>query len=151
MKARRDELPGIYELRIVRERRSEYRPLEHVRTSQDLYRLFRERFEKLDREEFLVVPLDAKHRVLGFSVVSVGSLTASIVHPREVLKLLVLSNAAAFICLHQHPSGDPSPSPEDVELTRRLREIADLVGVRLLDHVIFGDGTYLSFADRGML
>lgn len=140
----------MYELRLVRERRAGYAVDGRVlRSSADVYTTFRERFEKADREEFVIVPLDAKHRALGFSVVSVGSLTASIVHPREIFKLLVLSNAAAFICVHNHPSGDPSPSPEDVEITRRIREAGELLGIRLLDHVVVGDGRFSSFADHG--
>ena len=106
-------------------------------------------FAGLDREQFLVCALDAKHAILGVNVVSVGSLTLSIVHPREVMKPLILLNAGAWLCAHNHPSGDPTPSAEDRELTKRLREVGDLVGIKLLDHLIFGEARVFSFADQG--
>ena len=89
--------------------------------------------------------------MLGFHVVSVGSLTASLVHPREVFKVAILANAAAIICCHAHPSGDPTPSAEDTAITQRLREAGELLGIGLLDHVVFGDDRYVSFADEGLL
>lgn len=106
-------------------------------------------FAGLDREQFLVCALDAKHAVIGVNVVSVGSLTLSIVHPREVMKPLILLNAGAWICAHNHPSGDPTPSAEDRALTKRLREVGDLLGITLLDHLILGDPRVFSFADQG--
>ena len=84
-------------------------------------------------------------------MVSVGSLTAAIVHPREVFKVILLANAAAFVALHNHPSGDPAPSPEDKEITQQLQALAELLGVPLVDHIIFGDGKYVSFSERKML
>jgi DNA repair protein RadC len=92
--------------------------------------------------------LDAKHRLIGINIVSIGSLSLSIVHPREVFKALILMNAAAWICAHNHPSADVTPSREDLALTKRLREAADLLGITLLDHLILGEG-YYSFADQG--
>ena len=139
----------MYELRIVRERRPAYGPAPALRTSREVYEAFKSHFEDRPHEEFLVVPLDAKHRVLGFSVVSVGSLTATIVHPAMVYRVAILANAASVICMHGHPSGEPSPSQEDVEITRRLREAGDILGVRLLDHIVFGDEQYFSFVDSG--
>jgi DNA repair protein RadC len=103
----------------------------------------------LDREHFLVCGLDAKHRVIGINVVSVGTLTLSIVHPREVFKPLIVMNAAAWLCSHNHPSGDPAPSQEDRLLTTRLREVGELLGITLLDHVILGEARHYSFADDG--
>ena len=105
-------------------------------------------FAGLDREQFLVCALDAKHAIIGVNIVSTGSLTLSIVHPREVMKPLILLNAGAWICAHNHPSGDPTPSAEDRELTKRLREVGDLLGIRLLDHVILGEAGHYSFADH---
>jgi DNA repair protein RadC len=90
--------------------------------------------------------------VAGLNLVSIGSLTAALVHPREFLKALIIGNAAAAIVVHNHPSGDPAPSAEDLALTKRLREVSDLVGIRLLDHIILGhDGAYCSLADNGQL
>ena len=106
-------------------------------------------FAGLDREQFLVCCLDAKHAIIGVNVVSVGSLTLSIVHPREVFKPAILLNSSAIICAHNHPSGDPSPSPEDRQLTVRLRGAAELLGITLLDHIILGDDRIHSFADYG--
>lgn len=103
------------------------------------------------KEHFVALHLDSKNRLSCLDVVSTGSLNASIVHPREVFKTALLSSAAAVILLHNHPSGDPTPSREDLELTGRLREAGELLGIRVLDHVIVGDGCYVSLADRGLL
>ncbi|HBI22903.1 MAG TPA: hypothetical protein DDX84_01525, partial [Nitrospiraceae bacterium] len=84
-------------------------------------------------------------------VVSMGCLTSSIVHPREVYIQAIKNSAASVIFLHNHPSGDPSPSPEDVEITKRLVAAGDILGIKVLDHIIIGEGEYLSFADKGLL
>lgn len=105
-------------------------------------------FEGLDREHFVVVGLDAKHAVIGINTVSIGSVTLSIVHPREVFKPAILMNASAVLLAHNHPSGDPTPSREDRALTRRLKDAGELVGITVLDHVVLGDGRYYSFADH---
>ncbi len=83
--------------------------------------------------------------------ISEGSLTSSIVHPREVFNPVIRESAAGIILVHNHPSGDPAPSKEDREITKRLKEVGELVGVKVLDHVIIGNGRYMSFADEGML
>ena len=106
-------------------------------------------FAGLDREQFLACCLDAKHAIIGVNVVSIGSLTLSIVHPREVFKPAILLNACGIIAAHNHPSGDPTPSPEDRTLTARLRQAGDLIGIALLDHLILGDDRIYSFADQG--
>lgn len=111
--------------------------------------ILRPHFAGLDREHFLVVGLDAKHRVIGLNLVSVGSLTLAIVHPREVFKPLILMNASAWICAHNHPSGDVTPSSEDRVLTKRLREAGELLGITLLDHMIIASENSYSFADQG--
>lgn len=103
------------------------------------------------KEHFTTLHLDGKNRVVCMDVVSVGSLNQSIVHPREVFKSACLSNAAAIILVHQHPSGDAAPSREDIEITKRLREAGDIMGIKVLDHVIVGDGEYVSFVERGLL
>ncbi len=122
-----------------------------VQTSTAAAALLRPCFAGLDREHFVVCGLDAKHCVMGINIVSIGSLTLSIVHPREVFKPLILMNAAAFICAHNHPSGDPTPSQEDRLLTQRLRQGAELLGITLLDHLVLGDTRHVSFADEGWL
>jgi DNA repair protein RadC len=141
----------VFELKVVRERRPGYGTARKITTSRVVYEAFRERFERSDREEFLMVPLDGKNQLLGFHVVSVGTLTASLVHPREVYKLAILENAAAIVVVHNHPSGDPTPSAEDQAITKRLAEAGMILGIKLLDHVVIGDGHYISFADAGLL
>lgn len=102
-----------------------------------------------DREHMVAFDLDVRHRVIARRVVSIGCLTGVDVHPREVFKAAITNSAAAMIVSHNHPSGDPSPSPEDVSLTKRLRECGDLLGIRLLDHVVVGREGFVSFAERG--
>lgn len=120
-------------------------------SSADAAAILRPYFEGLDREHFLVAGLDAKHHLIGLNLVAIGSLTLAIVHPREVFKALILMNAAAFLCVHNHPSSDPTPSPEDRALTQRLRQGAELLGITLLDHLVLGEDRYVSFADHGWL
>lgn len=122
-----------------------------VSSSGDLFHHFHPALRDLKHEIFKVVLLDAKNTVLKESTVSEGSLTLSIVHPREVFALAVRESAAAVIFLHNHPSGDPTPSLEDRHLTDRLVAAGGLLGIRVLDHVIVGDGRYVSFADEGWL
>ena len=102
-----------------------------------------------DRERFVGLYLDARHRVLRRHTVSIGTLTASLVHPREVFGPALLVRAAALVVVHNHPSGDPEPSPEDCALTERLRDGARLLGVDLLDHVVVARGGFVSFRERG--
>jgi DNA repair protein RadC len=106
----------------------------------------------VDREHFVVLLLSQKNRVIGIHTVSVGSLTASVVHPHETFKAAILANAAAIICGHNHPSGDCQPSKEDRAITARLVAGVRLLGITVLDHVIIGDeNKYFSFADEGLL
>lgn len=106
--------------------------------------------ENTDREHFMVATLDTRNRVIGINLVSTGSINSSLVHPREVFKLAVLQNAVAVIVCHNHPSGDPSPSREDFELTKRLRSAGHVLGIELLDHIVLGDGdSYYSFQEKG--
>ena len=103
------------------------------------------------KEMFITLHLDGKNKIICMDLVSIGSLNQSIVHPREVFKTALLSNAAAIICVHQHPSGSPDPSSEDISITRRLKEAGQIMGIKILDHIIIGDGQYLSFVERGLL
>lgn len=117
----------------------------------DVYRHYSQDFRDLKKEVFRLVMLDGKNRIFADSVVSEGCLTSSIVHPREVYIQAIKNSAASVIFLHNHPSGDPSPSPEDIEITRRLVAAGDLLGIKVLDHIVIGEGGYLSFADKGLL
>ena len=126
-----------------------FRTGEPFRGSGDVYAQFRERLGALKQEVFIAVLLDNKHRKIRDVEVSRGSLTASIVHPRDVFLPVVRYSAAAVVFVHNHPSGDPTPSKEDIEITRRLREVGDIMGVRVLDHIVIGAGRYVSFVDDG--
>ncbi len=139
----------IYRVTLVRERTVEHYGT--LRSSTDVCQFLREYLAGVDREHFVELMLDKKNRVIGLNTVSVGSLDSSIVHPREVFKPAILSNAAALIFGHNHPSGDPAPSPEDRVLTKRLVEGGKLLGIQVLDHIIVGDGRYYSFADDSAL
>ena len=98
-----------------------------------------------------MVLVDNKNKQLREVKISEGSLTASLVHPREVYNPVIREAAARVIFVHNHPSGDPAPSQEDIEITRRLKEVGEVMGVRVLDHVIIGHDRYFSFSDKGML
>ena len=104
-----------------------------------------------DRERFVALYLDARHRVIRRRLISVGTLTASLVHPREVLGPALRVRAAAMVVVHNHPSGDPEPSPEDCALTERLREAARLLGIELLDHLVVSQQGFVSFRERGLM
>ena len=116
----------------------------------DVDGLLRGRIANLDRENFVVVLLNTKNEVLGFPTVSVGTLSASLVHPREVFKPAIRASAAGIILAHNHPSGRVKPSREDREVTRRLKEASEIIGIEVLDHVILGDG-YSSMKEHGIL
>ena len=140
----------LYRVTLVREPGAVDAEVTPLRGSEDAAKVFRPLFVGLDREQFAVLLLDTKHRPLGLNVVSVGSLSLAIVHPREVFKPAILANSAAVIVGHNHPSGDPTPSSEDIEITRRLRESGELIGIRVLDSIILGrDPAFYSFADAG--
>lgn len=141
----------LFRLQVVQEPHSPLYGVPKLMASRDVRNLVKAHFEGRPHEEFLVVFLDAKHRPTGYQVISVGSLTLSIVEPREVFKAAVCMNAAAVLCVHNHPSGDPTPSQEDRALTKRLVESGNLLGIRVLDHVVMGDDRYVSFADEGWL
>ena len=121
-----------------------------LRTSAEVYRHCGERLAALRKEQFHVILLDGKNRPLKDVRVSEGTLTASLVHPREVFVPVIEESAAAIILVHNHPSGDPTPSAEDIAITQRLRQVGELMGVRVLDHVVIGHGRYVSFADEGL-
>ncbi len=138
-----------YRVTLVRDNRA-VPPSSPLNTSLAAATVLRPLFAGLDRAHFLVCGLDAKNCIIGINLVSIGSLTLAIIHPREVFKPLILMNAAAWICAHNHPSGgDPTPSQEDRVLTSRLRQGADLLGINLLDHLILTDQHCYSFADQG--
>jgi DNA repair protein RadC len=119
-----------------------------LRAPERVFRLLEPELRGLSRETFHVLLLDGKHALLRRELVSVGTLTSSLVHPREVLRPAVREAAAAVICAHNHPSGDPEPSPEDLAVTRRLILAGKTLGIPLLDHVVIGTGRFVSLRDR---
>lgn len=122
---------------------------EPLKGSHDVYAHFRERLASEPVEHFMAVLLDNKNRKLKDVTLSLGSLTASIVHPRDVYRRIIYDAAACVIFVHNHPSGGRTPSAEDLEITRRLRQVGELVGVKVLDHIVIGKGRYVSFVDDG--
>ncbi|MDO3378411.1 RadC family protein [Geoalkalibacter halelectricus] len=127
------------------------RPGDRFTSSEEVFRSYHERLRDHKREVFYTLLLDSKNRLIREVPISEGSLTASIVHPREVFAPVIRESASAVLFVHNHPSGDPTPSREDLDITRRLKDVGELVGVRVLDHIVVGDGRYVSFADRGLL
>jgi DNA repair protein RadC len=120
-------------------------------TPSEVYAAFAPLMEDLRREVFRVALLDAQNGLLRDCVVSEGTLSASLVHPREVFKPAILESAASVVLLHNHPSGDPTPSREDVRLTRQLVECARLLGLHLHDHLVIGRGRFVSLAEQGLI
>ena len=126
-------------------------PAACFRTPQDSARYLLPRYGARPVETFGLLALDVRHRLRREAVISVGCLTSSLVHPREVFQEAVVSRAAALILFHNHPSGDPEPSAEDLSLTRRLASAGTLMGIEVLDHVVLGAGRFVSLKDRGVL
>lgn len=132
-------------------RRYRGKKLPEIRGPDDVVRLVGPKLRKQAREHFLVLLLNARHEVMGQETVSVGSLNASIVHPREVFRPAVLASAAAVVLVHNHPSGDPEPSEEDLSITKRLVEAGELLGISVLDHVIVASRGVVSLRSRQLL
>jgi len=134
--------------------RFQSRKLEHLdrfTSPRQVFDYFHHEFRDTRKEYFLTLLLDGKNRIIRRVQVSEGSLNQSIVHPREVFIPAVKESAAAIILVHNHPTGDPAPSSEDIAITRRLREAGDIMGIKVLDHIIIGDGEFVSFVERGLL
>ncbi len=131
---------------------AEIQPLVGIqfRSSVDIYRAFKQ-LASMPVESFLVVHLDSKNRMVGMTTTSIGSMTSSLVHPRDVFRPAIANMTAGLIFIHNHPSGDPAPSDEDIQITKRLCEVGKVVGIRCLDHIVIGSGRYFSFADEGRM
>jgi DNA repair protein RadC len=122
-----------------------------IRTAEDVFKFYAPYLKNLNEEVFKIMLLDGMNKFMKDITISKGSLTASIVHPREVIKEVVKESAAAVIFVHNHPSGEPKPSEEDIEITSRLVQTCNLVGIRVLDHIIIGGNSYTSFVDEGLM
>ncbi|MGG0656443.1 RadC family protein [Rummeliibacillus pycnus] len=122
-----------------------------IRSPQDAATYLMPHLSNLNQEHFVVLFLNVKNEIIHRETVFIGSLNASIVHPREIFKTAVKYSAASIICSHNHPSGNPSPSPEDIEVTKRLQDAGLIMGVELLDHVVIGDSQFVSLKEKGYM
>lgn len=139
---------NVVSIKMIRESSVLYN-IRKISEPKDIVDLGKKFLDELDREELIVACLNAKNEVNSVNVVSIGSLNNSIVHPREVFKTAILSNAASIVMIHNHPSGDVTPSKEDKEITLRIKESGIILGIKLLDHIIIGNDTYYSFKEHG--
>lgn len=141
---------SIVSIKMVREATMLY-DIRKITSPSDAVELGKKFLADADREQLLVCCLDTKNQPLTVNVVSIGSLNSSIVHPREVFKAAILSNAASIILFHNHPSGDPTPSNEDINITNRLKECGKIIGIEVVDHIIIGNDNYCSLKEKGIL
>lgn len=141
---------NVVSIKMVKESSILY-DIRRIQAPQDAVELGKRFLEESDREQLLVCCLDAKNQPTAINVVSVGNLNTSLVHPREVFKPAILSNSASIILFHNHPSGDPTPSNEDKLITQRLRESGEILGIKLIDHIIIGDNSYTSLKEKGII
>ena len=148
-----DDVDRVMMVKEIAERYGERRlsTNEPFKKSSQVYDHFRIRLGEAKQENFLAILLDQKHRIIREQQISLGSLSRSIVHPREVFAPAIEHRAAAIILVHNHPSGDADPSTQDIEITKRLCEVGELVGIGVVDHVIVGRDCYFSFIDAGMM
>lgn len=143
---------NIYKLKMVREDSVPYEKMliispENIASfAWDAMKLHEE-----PEENFIIVCLNTKNKIVGVHIISIGNLNSSIVHPREIFKAAMLNNAAGIICLHNHPSGDPEPSRDDKETTERIVEAGKVIGINVLDHIVIGENRYISFKERGLM
>lgn len=138
----------IVSLKLVKERSVLYETRK-ISNPYDAYRLAKNFLADSDREKFVVVCLDSKSQPVSIEVVSVGTVNSAIVHPREVFKVAILTNASKIICFHNHPSGNTNFSKEDEDITKRLQKCGEILGIELVDHIVVGDdGKYFSFKEN---
>jgi DNA repair protein RadC len=140
----------VYETLKVRDEVTVYlSPRQRYTSPEQIFETFKF-LQHETKEHFVTLHLDGKNRILCAEIVSIGSLGQSIVTARETFKTALLSSAAAIILIHNHPTGDPTPSREDIEITKRLKEAGEIIGIKILDHIIIGEN-YLSFTGQGLL
>jgi len=139
----------IYKLLMVKDSAAAS-PARRIKSPVDAAALAMTYMQDLDREHLIVILLNAKSDIIGINTVAIGGLNTTYVPMREVLKPALLANASAIIVAHNHPSGDPTPSPEDVSITRRIVDAGNLLGIDVLDHVVCGEGRWVSLRERGL-
>ncbi|MDF1531508.1 MAG: DNA repair protein RadC, partial [ANME-2 cluster archaeon] len=148
--AKAAEMAAMFELaRRLETFTEEERP--RISSPEAAYRFLYPKLREQKKESFIALHLDTKNKLLREETVSVGSLNANIVHPREVFKTAIQESAAAIIVAHNHPSGDPSPSQNDIDITRKLVETGRVIGIELYDHIIIGDGRFLSLKEQNLI
>lgn len=141
----------VFETLTIKEHIPEYiNPKTRITQPETVWEMFRF-LGRESKEWFIALHVDGKNKIIAVDAVSIGSLNQSIVHPREVFKTALLSSATAIILLHNHPSGDTTPSQEDITITRRLKEASEILGVKILDHIIVSDSEFTSFVNRGII
>lgn len=122
-----------------------------ISSPSDVVNLIRDYMDNSDREQFIIIAVDTKNQPTAINTCSIGTLNTSLVHPREVFKMAILANSNSIILAHNHPSGDVSPSKEDISITNRLKEAGSIIGINVLDHLIIGFENYLSFKEKSLL
>lgn len=137
----------IVSLRLVKECSVLYQN-RRIASPEDAVGILKDFIEDCDREQFIVITVNTKNEPTSISTVSLGTLNTSLVHPREVFKVALLANGASIILAHNHPSGDPTPSREDLEITKKLVEIGQLMGIEVLDHIIIGADRFISLKQK---
>ena len=148
--AKATDILAAFELaKRLSESRMEFQGI--VNNPQDAAQLVLRELSLADKEHFMIIMLNAKHRVIAKKIVSIGHLQASLVHPREMFKEAIRRSSAAVILVHNHPSGDLTPSGDDIRTTERLCEVGAILGIDVLDHIIVADNRYLSFREQGLL
>ena len=140
-----------FDVRLVRDGRVATMEPTIIRRPEDTLPVLEAELSELGYEKFIALALNTKNHVTAVLPVSSGSLNASIVHPRELFQRAILANCASLILAHNHPSGDPAPSPEDIALTRKLIEAGLLLDIPVLDHIVLGYGRFVSFKERGLI
>jgi DNA repair protein RadC len=142
---------SVYRVSLIKEHAIPYAKAGRVLTPHDVYELITEYLQGSDREHFIVVFLDSASKVVGMNTVSIGTLTESLVHPREVFKGAILANAASVIVVHNHPTGEAHASEADMSVTTKLKESGRILGIPIEDHVVLGEKTFFSFRQEGLL
>jgi DNA repair protein RadC len=139
-------------LKVVKETSGRYDVRKKIQSPNDIFNIAQNVIyaNEYAEENLWLITLDTKNNITGIFTVSTGSLNSSIVHPREIFKRAVLQNAASIIICHNHPSGDPTPSQEDINTTKRIYDAGKILGIELLDHVIIGDNKYTSLKEKGV-
>jgi len=142
---------SVFRLSLIKDRAIPYAKASLILTPQNVYELVKEYLQGTDREHFIALYLDSRSEVIGINTVSIGTLTESLVHPREVFKGAILANAASVIVAHNHPSGEHHASEADISVTEKLKESGRILGIPIEDHVVIGAEAFTSFRQEGLL